>query len=120
MAASDALEDINVVDMNKQELETNLATVERLFAEDGNWFDRGETLPKGQTIEALTSKIWQLYQNSSAVFGTIKTFDEIVNALTPTTINQLQITKGISYDWGKLKDSEVEEVVAGTKLIDET
>ena len=120
VAAADAIPDVEVVDMTKTEREDNTDTVERMFS-DSFWFDKGEELPEGQTVEALTSKIWQLYQNSAAVFGTIKTFDEIVNALTPTTINQLQITKGISYDWGALTENptEVKKKVVGTDIITE-
>jgi len=122
VAAQDALLDVEVVDMTKDEREANTALIEANFAEQGNWFDKGENLPEGQTIEAFTNKIWQLYQNSAAVFGQVKTFEEIVNALTPTTINQLQIVKGSSYNWAELikNPTEVKKKVAGTALIGET
>jgi len=121
VAAADALEDIEVVDMTKTEREDNTALIESMFA-DRDWFDKGEKLPAGHTVESFTNKIWQLYQNSAAVFGQIKTFEEIVNALNPTQINKLQIVKGSSYDWDELikNPTEVKKKVAGTTLIDET
>jgi hypothetical protein len=122
VAAAAAIPDVKAIDMTNPEREANTALIEANFAEHGNWFDKGETLPKGQTIEAFTNKIWQLYQNSAAVFGQVKTFEEIVNALTPTQINKLQIVKGSSYDWAELikNPTEVKAVVAGTTLINET
>jgi hypothetical protein len=122
VAAAASIPDVEVVDMTNPEREANTALIEANFAEQGNWFDKGENLPAGQTIEAFTNKIWQLYQNSAAVFGQVKTFEEIVNSLTPTTINQLQIIKGSSYDWNELitNPPEVKKIVAGSKLIDES
>ena len=124
MAAADAIPDVEVVDMTNPEREANTALIESMFSdkEGGYWNDLGQKLPAGQTVESFTNKIWQLYQNSAAVFGQVKTFEEIVNSLTPTTINQLQIVKGSSYDWNEIikNPSKVEVVVGGTTLIDET